>query len=143
MDSDVLAYLHAEGAVVNSHKIGSISGQVIPASCVGAVRVLRGCGGKQVSGIRCHGVSKKVRGPESEVRSQQVLGCHSTRLPTSDFCTSKMKVTPEISMKKKEGKNRRQVSGARCQEKSPRSGVRSSRTELSFVLGAAILFPVS
>jgi hypothetical protein len=46
-------------------------------------------------------------------------------------------------MKKKEGKNRRQVSGARCQEKSPRSGVRSSRTELSFVLGAAILFPVS
>ena len=88
--------------------------------------MLRGCGGKQVSGIRCHGVSRKVRGPESEVRSQQALGCHSTRLPTSDFCTSKMKVTPEICMKTKEGKNRRQVSGARCQEKSPRSGVRSS-----------------
>ena len=139
----MLAYLHAEGAVVNSHKIGSISGQVIPASCVAAVRVLRGCGGKQVSGIRCHGVSEES--PRSGVRSPKSAGLGLPFNSTPDSCLLHFKNEGDSGDIYENKGGEKQVSGIRCQVSGKKSEVRRPKLENRAVLrlGAAILTSVS
>ena len=101
-------------------------------------------GKKQVSGIRCQVSAKK-----SEVRSQEVFGCHSFRLLTSGsrlltpvFCTSKNEGdSGDVNENKGRGK---QLPGIRCQVSGRKSEVRRPKSAAPFAeLGAVILTPDS
>src|SRR5579862_9401894 len=97
--------------------------------------------GRGKTGIRCQvsGKSPKPEGRTAERARRDILSLFCLLTPVS--CTSKMKVTPGIFMKTKEGENqvsgiRCQVSGARCQGK-----VRSPKAEPQNVLGGTFCLP--
>ena len=106
-------------------------------------------GRKQVPDVRCQvsEIMSGVRSSKSDARTDQSV---SSDILSPDCLLlsshpTKMKVTPEMCMKTKEGENRCRVSGARCQRKCLESGVRSpkSKTQTCPVRPFCLLSPDS